>query len=161
MSMKLVPVWSVTIEPSGIGVPVAATPGLVPHDEVATEPVPELALPLALAEAGALLDDAPLVGADEELLLLLLLHPARTPPIAMTATAAPASRERRCSYPFMGSAFSWLTAKYFQNDPVRCPRVRPAARRVAKEHILKRCVFALPLHCVRCGLCSRSHRVFR
>lgn len=118
MSMKLVPVWSVTIEPSGIGVPVAATPGLVPHDEVATEPVPELALPLALAVAGALLDDAPLVGADEELLLLLLLHPARTPPIAMTATAAPASRERRCSYLFMGSAFSWLTAKYFRT--IRC-----------------------------------------
>ena len=34
MSAKLVPVWSVTIEPRLIGVPVAACPGLVPHAEV-------------------------------------------------------------------------------------------------------------------------------
>jgi hypothetical protein len=34
MSAKLVPVWSVTIPPSLIGVPVAATPGLAPHCDV-------------------------------------------------------------------------------------------------------------------------------
>jgi len=118
MSAKLVPVWSVTIEPRLIGVPVAATPGLVPHDEVVT--AVEVGLALPLVGAGALLEEVE-AGVEVELvLLLLLLHPARTPPIAMTATAAPASRERRCSNLFMGSAFSWLTAKYFPNDPVRC-----------------------------------------
>lgn len=157
MSVKLVPGWSVTIEPSGIGVPVAAWPGLVPHDEVAT--AVDVALGLALAEvAGVLLAEA---GGALLVELVLLLHPARMPPIAITATAAPASRERRCSYPFMSSAFSWLTAKYFPNGPVRCPRVRPAARRPDEEHVVKRCVFALPLDCVRCGLCFRSYRVFR
>lgn len=109
MSVKLVPVWSVTIEPRLIGVPVAATPGLVPHDEVLTAPLLPLDVALELA-AGAL--PVPVAAGVVELLpLLLLLQPARIPPIAMTATAAPASRERRCSYPFMGSAFSWLTAK--------------------------------------------------
>jgi hypothetical protein len=112
MSAKLVPVWSVTIEPRLIGVPVAATPGLVPHDEVLTA----AALGLVLAGAAGLLE-APVVGV--VLGLLLLLHAARTP-IAMTATAAPASRERRCSYLFMCSAFSWLTAKYFPNGRRRC-----------------------------------------
>jgi hypothetical protein len=73
---------------------------------------PEVELEEGLEEGEDALDvgvlEAPVAG---ELLGLLLLQPARTPPIAMTATAAPASRERRCSYPFMGSAFSWLTAK--------------------------------------------------
>ena len=31
MSVKDVPGWLVTIPPTGIGVPVALTPGLVPH----------------------------------------------------------------------------------------------------------------------------------
>ena len=115
MSAKLVPVWSVTIEPRLIGVPEAATPGLVPHDEVLTAPV--LALELTLDDgAAAALEVAP--AALLELELLLLLHPARTLPIAMTATAAPASRERRCSYLFMCSAFSWLTANYCPNGRV-------------------------------------------
>src|SRR5215469_2488695 len=113
MSAKLVPVWSVTIDPSGIGVPVAATPGLVPQDEVLTAVEVGLA---ALDDAGALLLAAPVAAGELE--LLLLLHPARTP-IAMTATATPASRERRCSNIFMGSAFSWLTAKYLPNGPER------------------------------------------
>src|SRR5271165_343159 len=109
MSAKLVPVWSVTIEPRLIGVPVAATPALVPHDEVLTA---ALELGLELDGAAAALEVAPVAALLELELLLLLLHPARTPPIAMTATAAPASRERRCSYLFMCSAFSWLTANY-------------------------------------------------
>ena len=36
MSVKAVPGWLVSIAPSGIGVPVAATPGLVPHGDVLT-----------------------------------------------------------------------------------------------------------------------------
>jgi hypothetical protein len=36
ISVNEMPGWSVTIPPSGIGVPVAFTPGLVPHAEVAT-----------------------------------------------------------------------------------------------------------------------------
>ncbi|MGH3255315.1 MAG: hypothetical protein ACRDOU_07875 [Streptosporangiaceae bacterium] len=36
MSVNDVPGWLVTIPPSAIGVPVAAVPGLVPHDDVST-----------------------------------------------------------------------------------------------------------------------------
>ena len=98
MSAKLVPVWSVTIEPSGIGVPVAATPGLVPHDEVLTAPAePEL----ELDGAAAALEVAPAAALLELELELLLLHPASTPPSAMTATAAAARDERLCSCLFM------------------------------------------------------------
>jgi hypothetical protein len=111
MSVKLVPGWSVTIPPRLIGVPVAATPGLVPHCEVLAAAGPlELEL---VAGVAAALDVDPAAGLLE--LELLLLHPARTPPAAITATAAPASRERRRECLFMCSAFSWLTAKYFPN----------------------------------------------
>jgi hypothetical protein len=75
MSAKLVPVWSVTIEPRLIGVPDAAWPGLVPHCDVLTVD--------ALAELVAV--DV-LAGALElllELELELLLQPA-----AAIATAA-------------------------------------------------------------------------
>ena len=48
MSVNDVPGWLVTMAPSAIGVPVAATPGLVPHCDVLTARV--------LAEALALLD---------------------------------------------------------------------------------------------------------
>jgi hypothetical protein len=68
MSVNDVPGWLVSMAPSAIGVPVAATPGLVPHDDV-------------LTVAGAL--EALGGGAEVlvlvellELLLLLLLHPA-------------------------------------------------------------------------------------
>ena len=101
MSVKLACGESVTIEPRLIGVPLAATPGLVPHDDVAT--AVELAAGAALLElllAGALLE------LELELELELLLHPARTPPTARTATAAPASRERRAENLSMWSAFS-------------------------------------------------------
>jgi hypothetical protein len=111
MSVKLVPGWSVLMPPSGIGVPVAATPGLVPHDEVLVA-----AALLVGLDVGVLVDV--LVGVVVEL-LLPLLHPAMTPPTAMIATAAPASRERRPEYLFMSSAFSWLTAKLIPNGPVR------------------------------------------
>ena len=88
MSAKLVPVWSVTMPPSGMGVPVAATPGLVPHEEV-------LVAALAL-EVEALLEE-PLPVAAEVELELELLHPASTPS-AIAATAAPATRENIHSY---------------------------------------------------------------
>jgi len=115
MSAKLVPVWSVTIDPSGIGVPVAATPGLLPHDEVLTAP-PELGLDgaaaaLEVAGAAALL----------ELELLLLLHLARTPPIAMTATAAAARDERPCSCLFMCLPSHGYQRNIFPNGGVALP----------------------------------------
>jgi len=40
MSVNEVPGWLVAMAPSAIGVPVAATPGLVPHWDVSTVPVP-------------------------------------------------------------------------------------------------------------------------
>ena len=50
MSVNEVPGWSVLIVPRLIGVPVAATPGLVPHVEVSTAPA--LAVLDADEEAG-------------------------------------------------------------------------------------------------------------
>src|SRR4249919_193067 len=74
MSVKSVPGCLVLIDPRLIGVPVALTPGLGPHDEVSLEP------PLELV-AVVVLELAPLLAAALELLLLLLLllllpHPA-------------------------------------------------------------------------------------
>jgi hypothetical protein len=76
MSVNDVPGWLVAMAPSAIGVPVAATPGLVPHCEVPTA--------AALAELVGLdeLAGAELAGA-LELELELLLQPA-----AAIATAA-------------------------------------------------------------------------
>jgi hypothetical protein len=81
MSVNDVPGWSVTMPPSGIGVPVAATPGLVPHAEVPT------------AVTGALVCVGVGVGVVVVVLLvllLLLLHPAA----ARAATPARASNIR-------------------------------------------------------------------
>jgi hypothetical protein len=78
MSVKLACGESVTIEPRLIGVPVAVTPGLVPHCDVLT--VDALAELVALAElAGAL--EAPF----ELELELELLQPAAA--IAMAAAS--------------------------------------------------------------------------
>jgi hypothetical protein len=89
-----VPGCWVAIAPRLIGVPVAATPGFLPQDEV----------PAAAAlDAGAALDVVP---AGALLVLELLLHPARTPPTARIATAAPTSREGRRENLSMWSAFS-------------------------------------------------------
>lgn len=121
--------------PSGIGVPVAATPGLVPHDEVLVEDTLVAGLALEV-DAGELLEAA-VVGVLLVLLLLLLLHPAMTPPIAMTATAAPANRERRPEYLFMSSAFSWLTAKFIPNGSGALPSgIGALSRRPAEEHFV-------------------------
>ena len=73
-SVKSVPGWWVSIVPMLIGVPVAATPGLGPHDEMLVDTA---ALELAAADE--------LAAAVLELLLLLLLpHPATTSASAAT-----------------------------------------------------------------------------
>jgi len=107
MSVKLVPGWSVLIVPRLIGVPVAATPGLVPHDEVETVPV---LAELDAEDAAALLEaDAPEDAGDVLLVLELELQPALTP-ITSAATPTAAVRARQRKGLFMWSAFSWLTA---------------------------------------------------
>jgi hypothetical protein len=75
ISVNDVPGWLVAIAPSGIGVPVAFTPGLVPHCDVLT------AVPFAVA-----VPEAPDDGALE-----LLLQPAATS-VPITATSAAAVR---------------------------------------------------------------------
>lgn len=120
MSVNEVPGWLVLIVPRLIGVPVAVTPGLVPHEDVETV--------LLLPE----LDDA--AGADEfagaaallELELELELHAARTPSDS-AATAAAAVRVRQWTDLFMCPAFSWLTACRF----IFRPGPRSASRRNA------------------------------
>src|ERR1700722_15032845 len=72
MSVNEVPGWLVAIAPSAIGVPVAATPGLVPHDEG----------PAAEGLAGAL----GLEVALEPLLELELLQPAAASAMAPART---------------------------------------------------------------------------
>src|ERR1700722_17729614 len=83
MSVKSVPGCLVLIEPRLIGVPVALTPGLGPHDEVLVDAGAALAVLLAVAELLA----AAVVLALLLLLELLLPHPARntTPNNAATA----------------------------------------------------------------------------
>src|SRR5712664_4068274 len=85
MSVNEVPGWLVTIPPRGIGVPVAFTPGLVPHCDVRT-----VAGPVLAAAAGE--GDVP--AAD-----VLLLHPASMPsPIAAaSATVVRGSSARLCN----------------------------------------------------------------
>src|SRR3954453_8526985 len=67
MSVNEVPGWLVAMAPSGIGVPVALTPGLVPHCELLT-----VAAPAELDEPPAGADPVPPLL----LVLLLLLQPA-------------------------------------------------------------------------------------
>jgi hypothetical protein len=85
-SLKSVPGCLVSIVPMLIGVPVAFTPALGPHDEVSVD---------ALLELPELLDELelpPLLAPGALLVLLLLLpHPAR---IAAPKTAASATNRR-------------------------------------------------------------------
>jgi hypothetical protein len=87
MSVNDVPGWLVTMTPRGIGVPVAATPGLVPHCDV-----------LTVVVLGFVLDGGLLV-------LLLLLHPAAASPI--TATSAPTARALSACSRILTSPTSW------------------------------------------------------
>src|SRR6476660_930864 len=80
-SLKSVPGCLVSIVPMLIGVPVAFTPGLGPHDDVSLDPV------LAVVE----LDELVLPPLAAGVLLLLLPHPAR---MAAPKTAANASSRR-------------------------------------------------------------------
>jgi hypothetical protein len=82
ISVNDVPGWLVAIAPSGIGVPVAFTPGLVPHCDVLT------AVPLDAGAAGLLADELP----DP-----LLLQPAATS-VPMTATSTAAVRAPGASF---------------------------------------------------------------
>jgi hypothetical protein len=82
MSVNDVPGWLVTIPPNGIGVPVAATPGLVPHCDVLTADV------LAELDAVVVLDGV------LEVLLLLLLQPAAA--IAMATASMTVLRADSC-----------------------------------------------------------------
>src|SRR5215472_1115993 len=93
MSVNDVPGWLVTIPPSGIGVPVAFTPGLVPHCDVS---VTVLAL-LVVAEP---LGDP---------LVLLLPHPAAAA-TAITAASAAAPRARVFPPPRFAPAPLWARA---------------------------------------------------
>jgi hypothetical protein len=118
MSVNEVPGWLVTIVPRLIGVPVAATPGLVPHEDAETV--------LLLPELDAAADADEFAGAAAllELELALELHAARTPSDS-AATAAAAARVRQWTDLFMCPAFSWLTACHsiFRTGP------RSASRR--------------------------------
>src|ERR1700704_597831 len=75
MSVNEVPGWLVAMAPSGIGVPVAATPGLVPQLDVLTVAAP------------AELDEPP-AGADPVPPLVVLLLPLLQPAAASARAAA-------------------------------------------------------------------------
>src|ERR1700684_578606 len=102
MSLKSVPGCLVLIAPMLIGVPVAATPGLVPQEEVETVLADE---ELDGDEAAALLDAGALVAVEADVVEELELQPARTPS-ATAATTAAAVRVRPWKGLFMISAFS-------------------------------------------------------
>jgi hypothetical protein len=78
MSVNEVPGWLVAMAPSAIGVPVACTPGLVPHCEVLTA----LALVLVVLVAVLVLGLVP----ELELELELLLQPAAAMAMAAART---------------------------------------------------------------------------
>src|ERR1700761_121626 len=100
MSLKSVPLCLVSIAPMLIGVPVAATPGFVPHADVETV--------LAELDEDDAADDDVLPAAAVLLELELELQAARTPSDSAAAAAA-AARVRQDTDLFMSSAFSWLT----------------------------------------------------
>jgi hypothetical protein len=90
MSLKSVPGCLVSIAPRLIGVPVAATPGLVPQEDVEVVPAEAVLDPVAAPPLAAdALDDAPLPELELE-----ELHAARTPSDS-AATAAAAVRVRQ------------------------------------------------------------------
>src|SRR5580693_2997383 len=101
MSLKSVPGCLVLIAPMLIGVPVAATPGLVPQEDVETVPADEE----LDGAAAALLAAGALVAVEADVVEELELQPARTPS-ATAATTAAAVRVRPWKGLFMCSAFS-------------------------------------------------------
>jgi hypothetical protein len=91
-SLKSVPGCLVSMVPMLIGLPVAFTPGLGPHDEVSDDVAP----PPELLEAAAV-DVAP-PPAEDELLLLLLPQPAKTATKAIAPSNARTTRTRGTTY---------------------------------------------------------------
>jgi len=89
MSVNEVPGWLVAMAPSAIGVPVAAWPGLVPHCDVSTVPVPAVLVAVDVL-AGVL--EVPVLAVPVVLLLPLLLQP--TARAAATQAAAPRDKNR-------------------------------------------------------------------
>jgi hypothetical protein len=79
MSVNDVPGWLVAMAPSGIGVPVAAWPGLVPHCDVLTADVPGVADVVDVLAGVLVLPVVPVV-------LLLLLQPAAARAMAAAST---------------------------------------------------------------------------
>src|SRR5580693_730145 len=94
-SLKSVPGCLVSIVPIGIGVPVALTPGFLPHEDVLVEPVLAAVVPLVL-ELVAL--DAGAVLLAELVLLLLLPQPASTTTAPISAAAAAPDRRRSAGW---------------------------------------------------------------
>src|SRR5689334_16854047 len=122
MSVKSVPGCWVLIVPRLIGVPVAATPGLLPHAEVSEPPPPP---PLEADVAGAPADVAGAL-AEEPLELELELHPASTPPTARTEASAAASRHLLGAFSFIIACLLVATAKDDSERHRAAPRVRLA-----------------------------------
>jgi len=85
MSVKSVPGCLVLIAPSGIGVPVAATPAFVPHDDVSVD---------ALVAADVLVADVDEAAGAAVLLVLLVLLLLLLPQPAMNSTPRTATNDR-------------------------------------------------------------------
>jgi hypothetical protein len=83
MSVNDVPGWLVTIPPRAMGVPVAATPGLVPQEVVLTAALVPDALVAGVLE---LVLEPELVLLELVLLELVLLHPAAAMAMAAART---------------------------------------------------------------------------
>jgi hypothetical protein len=83
MSVNDVPGWLVTIPPRAMGVPVAATPGLVPQEVVLTAALVPDALVAGVLE---LVLEPELVLLELVLLELVLLHPAAAMAMAAAKT---------------------------------------------------------------------------
>jgi hypothetical protein len=103
MSLKSVPLCLVSIAPMLIGLPVAATPGLVPQAEVET--VAAEAELVAAGEEAALLEAGALEAAGADVVEELELQPASTPS-AIAAATATAARARPWRGLFVCSAFA-------------------------------------------------------
>src|ERR1700753_3928519 len=93
-SVKSVPGWCVSMVPMLIGVPVALTPGLGPHDETAAV-VPPLALVPALVPVPAELDVAALEGVSPPACARGVPPPGGEPPRATETAATSRQREQR------------------------------------------------------------------
>jgi hypothetical protein len=132
MSLKSVPGCLVLIAPMLIGVPVAATPGLVPQDDVETVPALEVLDAVDDAdEADVLVDAVP-----PPVELELELQAARTPSDSSAAAAA-AVRVRQWTGLFMCSAFLWLTARdySFRTGACSASRQRVASQLVSEDAV--------------------------